>query len=265
MRLKKYFTVAVGIAIFFSAFIPDSALAHRPLTTQSAYPVEIHRIKLESGIKYSNFPKGDEAYHLDIELNYGIINNLDIGVEVPYVFWRPQKDDESVETVGDMILKSRLLFLKGREGNPISLTIQPFFKVPTPEDKPKILQSGPGFSTGETDFGFLFIATREMSPLVAHMNLGYVFINKPSFGRDYENVFSFKVALEYKAEKGLEVVGELTGETNKDPAKPGDLLSILLGARYLLKEGIVADVGYSIGLSDASPDSTATMGLTMDF
>lgn len=252
------------VIVLGSFFLPDFALAHRPLTTQSAYPLEIHRIKLESGIEYINFPRADEAYSLDIELNYGVINNLDVGIEVPYLFWQPE-DDDNVQTVGDMILKSRLLFLKGREGNPISLTIQPFFKVPTPKNDKQVLQSGPGLSTGETDFGFVFIATREIAPIVAHMNLGYTFINKPSFGKDYENVFSFRLAVEYEgAKKGLELVGELSGETNKDPSGD-DLLSVLLGARFVLREGISADVGYGIGVSDASPDSTATMGLTMDF
>lgn len=261
MRLKRYFIVVFSFTLLFIISLSDSAFAHRPLTTQSAYPVEIHKIKLESGFKYSNFPAGDEAYSLDIELNYGIINNLDVGVEVPYVFWRPDKG-EKIENIGDMVLKSRLLFLKGREGNPISLTLQPFFKISTPEDEKEVLQSG--FSTGETDFGFLLIATREIAPLLAHMNLGYVFINKPSFGRDYENVFTFKVAVEYMPGKVLEVVGELTGETNKDP-RGDDLFSILLGARYRISEDILLDVGFSVGISDSSPDSTATMGLTMDF
>jgi len=263
-RLRRTIILIACIFGLGNFFLHGTALAHRPLATQSAYPVEIHRIKLESGIKYTNFPRADEAYSLDIEMNYGVINNLDVGIEVPYIFWQPQ-DDDSVQTVGDMILKSRLLFLKGREGNPISLTIQPFFKIPTPKDDTNVLRSGPGLSTGETDFGFVFIAIREISPLVAHMNLGYTFINKPSFGRDYENVFSFKLALEYeRAKEGLELVGELSGETNKDPSGD-DLLSVLLGARFVLKEGISADVGYGIGVSDASPDSTATMGLTMDF
>ena len=263
-RLRRTIILIACVFGLGNFFFSHPALAHRPLTTQSAYPLEIHRIKLESGIKYANFPKADEAYSLDIELNYGIINNLDVGIEVPFLFWQPENED-NVQTVGDMILKSRLLFLKGREGNPISLTIQPFFKVPTPKNDTQVLQSGPGLSTGETDFGFVFIATREISPLVAHMNFGYTFINKPSFGRDYENVFSFKLALEYEgAKKGLELVGELNGETNKDPSGD-DLLSVLLGARFVLKEGVSADVGYGIGVSDASPDSTATMGLTMDF
>jgi hypothetical protein len=222
----------------------------------------VHRVKLETGLRFLNYPEGNEAYSIDIEANYGVINNLDIGVEIPYVFWRPSQGDKA-DTVGDMILKSRLLFLKGREGNPISLTIQPFFKLPAPENNEDVLMSG--LSTGETDFGFLFIATREMSQLLsAHMNMGYTFINKPSWGKEYENVFSFKVAVEYSADKEIKIVGEVSGETNKDPHED-DLFSILLGARYRMMEGVLLDAGFSAGISDASPDSTATVGLTMDF
>src|SRR3990172_1673204 len=262
-------SVTVVSIILFTA----PAFAHRPLTTQRAYPEQVHRVKLETGLRSMNLPHGDESYNLDVEVNYGIINNLDVGVEVPYVFWRPDSGDD-VDTVGDMIVKSRLLFLKGREGNPISLTIQPFFKVPTPENDTDVLKSGggggvdgegSGFSTGETDFGFVFIATREMSPLLsAHMNLGYTFINKPSWGKNYENVFSFKVAVEYSADDEIEIVGEVNSETNKDPQDP-DFFSILLGARYRMMEGVLLDAGFSAGISDASPDSTATVGLTLDF
>lgn len=262
MVLEKKLIFALFLVAYISISTPNLAFAHRPLTTQYANPESVHKIKLESGIKYTNFPHGDEAYNLDIEVNYGVINNLDVGVEVPYVFWRPDGVGDT-DTVGDMILKSRLLFLKGREGNPISLTIQPFFKIPTAESNKEILESG--LSTGETDFGFVFIATREMSPLlIAHMNLGYVFINRPSFGPDYENVFSFKIAIEYVTDKDIELVGELSGETNKNPAED-DPFSMLLGARYKMKDGVLLDAGFSAGLSDSSPDSTATIGLTLDF
>lgn len=263
MQLNRNLLAVISSVTLISVlFCTAPSLAHRPLTTQSAYPEKVHRVKLETGLRAMNFPHGDESYNLDVEVNYGIINNLDIGVEVPYVFWRPDSGDDA-DTIGDMIVKSRLLFLKGREGNPISLTIQPFFKVPTPESDEDVLKSG--LSTGETDFGFVFIATREMSPLLsAHMNLGYTFINKPSWVTDYDNVFSFKIAVEYSADDEIEIVGEVNGETNKDPQDP-DLFSIVLGARYRMMEDIVLDAGFSAGISDASPDSTATVGLTMDF
>ena len=185
-------TCLISLAVLF---MPEFASAHRPLTTQTAYPVNIHKVKLESGLRYNNFPDGDESYNVDIELNYGVVNNLDIGIEVPFVFWRPAKG-EQFNTSGDMILKSRLLFLKGREGNPISLTVQPFFKLPTPENNQEKLKSGPGFSTGETDFGFLFIAERELSPLTkALMNIGYVFINRPPFKTNYQNSINNEIIL----------------------------------------------------------------------
>ena len=259
---RKLLTVISSVILICVLFSTAPAFARRPLTTQSAYPEKVHRVKLETGLRSLNFPHGDESYNLDIEVNYGVINNLDVGVEIPYVFWRPDSGDD-VDTIGDMIVKSRLLFLKGREGNPISLTIQPFFKVPTPESDEDVLKSG--LSTGETDFGFVFIATREMSPLLsAHMNMGYTFINKPSWVTDYDNVFSFKVAVEYSADDEIQIVGEVNSETNKDP-QADDLLSILLGARYRMMEGVLLDAGFSAGISDASPDSTATVGLTMDF
>jgi len=264
MQSRRYILIIISFCVFICTILFTlPAYAHRPLTTQSAYPEKVHKIKLETGLRFLNYPEGNDAYSIDIEANYGVINNLDIGVEIPYVFWRPSQSDKKADTVGDMILKSRLLFLKGREGNPISLTIQPFFKLPTPENNEDVLMSG--LSTGETDFGFLFIATREMSQLLsAHMNMGYTFINKPSWGKEYENVFSFKVAVEYSADKDIKLVGEVSGETNKNP-KEDDLFSILLGARYRMMEGVLLDAGFSAGISDASPDSTATVGLTMDF
>lgn len=254
-------TCLITLAVLF---MPEFASAHRPLTTQTAYPVNIHKVKLESGLRYNNFPDGDESYNVDIELNYGVVNNLDIGIEIPYVFWRPAQG-EQFNTPGDMILKSRLLFLKGREGNPISLTIQPFFKLPTPENKPAKLQSDPGFSTGETDFGFLFIAERELSPLTkALMNIGYVFINRPPFKTTYQNIFIFKLAMEYKQKNNLEIVWELTGSTNENPDKD-DIFTVLFGVRRPLRDNMSVDLGYSTGLSDVGPDSVLTMGVTKGF
>jgi hypothetical protein len=65
-------------------------------------------------------------------------------------------------------------------------------------------------------------------------------------------------------DKDIELVGELSGETNKNPAED-DPFSMLLGARYKMKDGVLLDAGFSAGLSDSSPDSTATLGLTLAF
>lgn len=259
---RKYILFTICLVFITVLLMPNLVSAHRPLTTQTAYPAAIYKVKLESGLTYNTFSKGDKkSYNVDIELNYGVVNNLDIGFEVPYVFWRPEHG-ERVDTVGDVILKSRLLLLKGREGNPISLTVQPFFKLPTPGKK-QTVSTDP--STGETDFGFLIIATREMSPMTAHLNIGYVFINRPPVvAEEYKNIFIFKLAMEYKAANNLQVVGELTGATNEYPYQ-SDLFTVLLGVRRSLRKDISVDAGYSLGISDSGPDSVATVGMSKDF
>lgn len=261
-RKARYILIIIFIISFAVLVEPHHVFAHRPLTTQTAYPVAIYKIKLESGLTYNTFSKGDKkSYNVDIELNYGVVNNLDIGIEVPYVFWRPEHG-ERVDTVGDVILKSRLLFLKGREGNPISLTVQPYFKLPTPGKKHTV-STDP--STGETDFGFLIIATREMSPMTVHLNIGYVFINRPPVvAEEYKNIFIFKLAMEYRAANNLQFVGELTGATNEYPYQ-SDLFTVLLGVRRSLRKDISVDAGYSLGISDSGPDSVATVGMSKDF
>ena len=152
MQSRRYIFIIISSCVFICTILFTlPAYAHRPLTTQSAYPEKVHKVKLETGLRFLNYPEGDEAYSIDIEANYGVINNLAIGVEITYVFWRPSQSDKKADTVGDMILKSRLLFLKGREGNPISLRYSHSLKYP-PENDKAVLESG--FSTGKTDFGF---------------------------------------------------------------------------------------------------------------
>lgn len=261
---RKYIIYTICLVFFAVILMPDIVSAHRPLTTQTAYPVAIYKVKLESGLRYNTYSEGKKSYNsynVDVEVNYGVVNNLDIGIEVPYLFWNPE-DGERVNTVGDVIIKSRLLFLRGREGNPISLTVQPFFKLPTPGKK-QTVSTDP--NTGETDFGFLIIATREMAPMTAHLNIGYLFINRPPSETEYnKNILIFKVAMEYKAVNNLQLMWELTGATNKSPYQ-SDLITVLLGVRRSLRKDFSVDAGYSFGISDSVPDSVATVGLTKDF
>jgi hypothetical protein len=252
--------MAIGrIVVFVSLILFATTLtahAHQPLTTYDAFPVQVHQVEFESGLHYINYPGGDEAFHLDIELNYGLINNLDLGVEVPFVFWRPDHGN-SADVMGDVVVKSKLLFMKGREGNPISLAFQPFIKLPTADEKRYPL------STGEPDLGFVLIGTRNLQPIMAHLNIGYTFVNNPA-GQNYDNVFGFKIGVEYLKDPTYQVVGELTGETNRAP-NADDLIAVLVGTRYVWMKDLTFDTGFSLGLSNSSPDYRALFGITTRF
>jgi hypothetical protein len=195
-------------------------------------------------------------------MNYGLVGNLDVGMEVPLIFWRPDQG-EGADMIGDVIIKTKLLFIKGREGNPISLTFQPFLKLPTADEE----KYPPPFATGKPDIGFVLIGTRDLQPMMAHINLGYVLMTNPAgqpAGQEYDNVFLFKIALEYLADPQFELVGELTGETNKEP-NADDAISILLGTRYRWENNITFDAGLALGLSNASPNYHPMVGITLKF
>ncbi|MEK6537647.1 MAG: hypothetical protein AABZ46_00755, partial [Nitrospirota bacterium] len=95
MQSRRYIFIIISSCVFICTILFTlPAYAHRPLTTQSAYPEKVHKVKLETGLRFLNYPEGNEAYSIDIEANYGVINNLDIGVEIPYVFWRTSQSDK---------------------------------------------------------------------------------------------------------------------------------------------------------------------------
>ncbi|MBI4716157.1 MAG: transporter [Nitrospirae bacterium] len=254
--MRRFIVVSGFLALFFIS-AADPVQARQPLTTYDAQPVPVHRIQFESGIHYLNYPGGDEAYHLEMELNYGLIDNLDLGVEIPFISWDPDRG-EGADVVGDVIVKSKLLFLKGREGDPISLSFQPFVKLPTADEKYPL-------STGESDLGFVLIGTRNLHPVMAHLNVGYTLVNGTTpQGDEYDNVFGFKIALEYLADPRYQVVGELAGETNRTP-DADDYFSLLVGGRYLWMKDVTLDAGVALGLSDASPDFRSMLGVTTRF
>jgi hypothetical protein len=242
------------IVVSILALAAPSAWGRQPLTTQDAYPAPVHRVEFETGFHYVNYPGGDEAYRLDTELNYGLINNLDLGIEIPFIFYRPDQGDDLNE-IGDIVVKSRLLFLKGREGNPISLTFQPFLKLPIADERVG--------GSEEVDIGFVLIGTRDLYPILAHLNVGYVFVGNPP-GASYDDVFLFRVALEYLADPKLQLVGELTAETNRVP-DADDAFAFLIGARYLWFQNVSLDTGLSVGLSDGSPDYRGMLGISINF
>ena len=255
--MRRFIVVSGFLAVFFIV-AEDPASAHQPLTTQDAQPVPVHRIQFESGVHYLDYPGGNEAYHLEMEMNYGLIDNLDLGVEIPFISY-DAKHGEDADVVGDVVVKSKLLFLKGREGDPISLTFQPFVKLPTADEKkyPR--------STGESDLGFVLIGTRNLHPVLAHLNVGYTLVNGTTpQGDEYDNVFGFKIALEYVEDPRYQVVGELAGETNRTPGED-DYFSLLVGGRYLWVKNVTLDAGVALGLSDASPDFRSMVGVTTKF
>jgi hypothetical protein len=200
------------------------------------------------------------------ELTHGLLNNLDFEVEVPTVF--VDRNNSSQAGLGDLRLKSKVRFLKGREANPLSLAGQLVIKFPTCDrDKGDINYLNPS-CTGETDVGLVGIASKTFSPVTVHLNLGYTFVgNPPPPDKPLDDVFSYDLAFEYDTPlRGLTLMTELMGEMNQNIQYSGqDPLAFLYGAAYEVVPNLNMDGAFSAGLTEGSPDYTLTVGLAYYF
>jgi hypothetical protein len=255
------------ILIFFSLLTlwPSTLLASRPfLATERATPIERGTSRLEMGYEYAGFSGSDSRQTVMFDLTHGLINNLDFEVQVPTIFADEKGNSES--GLGDLRLKSKVRFLKGREANPLSLSGQLQIKFPTCDrDKLAIRHLNPD-CTGEADVGLLAIASKSFTPVTVHLNLGYTFVGNPP-GEALDDVFLYDLAFEYQTLlKGLTLVTELMGEVNRTLYYSGqDPLAFLYGVTYEAVPNLSVDGAFSAGLTEGSPNYTLTVGLSYYF
>ncbi|HXC61067.1 MAG TPA: hypothetical protein VNV63_00200, partial [Nitrospiria bacterium] len=120
--------------------------------------------------------------------------------------------------------------------------------------------------TSESDVGFVGLATKEFASVTVHLNLGYFFIGSPS-GIDLKNVFKYSLAIQDHSilPPAITPMIELAGETQRRPSINSDPISVLVGMGYDVGQGILLDAGFGIGVTRASPDYSATVGMTYHF
>jgi hypothetical protein len=166
--------------------------------------------------------------------------------------------------VGDVTLRPKILFVKGREANPLFLAGEVVVKFPSCDESGAARSVSPA-CTGEADLGFMGIATKEFLPLTVHFNFGYTFVgNAP--GQAYDNVISYALAFEYETIlPAITVVSELAGETNRDPTVAEDPLTVLLGVVYRVNRRVSLDSSLVTGLTSPSPDYAALLGASYTF
>ena len=245
---------------FFTLILPSSALALRPfLETESAVPIDRGKTRLEIGLQGERESSRESRYALVNELTYGIINNLDFEVEVPYYYLRLKGSDE--HGLGDVYLKDKIRFMKGRQANPLSIAALISVKTPSCNED-KILSSD---CTGEPDIAWKAIASKEFFPLTVYLNLGFTYVGNPPDAKQ-DDFFDFSLAFDLQtATEKIRLVAELAGARNRDPKGDTDLLSLLVGMIVATGLNSSLDLGFSYGLLDSSPDYGLTSGVTHYF
>jgi hypothetical protein len=189
-------------------------------------------------------------------LSYGITDNIDIVLGIPYQWFRV-KEDGSVITkedgISDISLEAKWRFY---EKDGLSLALKPGITLPTGDEDD-------GLGAGRVTYSAFFITTKELEPWAFHMNLGYIRNeNKHDERRD---IWHASLAAEIEVIKNLTAVANIGVERNPDKGSSVHPAFILGGLIYSISENIDLDFGIKRGLNKPETDLTLLAGIVVGF
>lgn len=216
-------------------------LAARPLSTDDAGTLGQGAWEIEEGYELDQ-PKGGGASSgsFGTAVKYGLFSNFDLGIEVPYSAAAPTG-------IEDAILKGKLAF-----NDAIALGID--VKLANADST-----SGPG--SGYVDYGINGIYSQSLGNAVYHVNVGYTIVGQAGGATSDNNTLSYGTAIEYPLNDATNLVGEVVGSST--PSAATNPLDILIGLNWGMNDLLTLDGGVSFGLTDASSQYKATVGLTL--
>ena len=233
-------------------------MAERPfLATERAVPTERGVYRIEGGLRFDRVSAEKKRTQAGVNVRYGLIQNLEFDLEIPFLF----VDDggNRKNRPGDIRLKTKIRFLKGRAANPLSVAGQMIIKFPTAGENSALETSG------VVDVGFLAIASKEFTPVTAHANFGYFFIGNPA-GEDRSDQIRLSLGLEVAMENApFKVIGEVVSRADVGSAPSDDQLIAMGGFSFQTEERIIFDTTAGFSLNDNPPDYILHAGVTYYF
>jgi hypothetical protein len=203
----------------------------------------------------------ETSSELAATVSYGVLDNIDVVVGLPYQWNKAREDSEVVSDesgISDISLEVKWRFY---EADGLSLALKPGLSLPTgKEDK--------GLGNGRVSYGLTFITTKEAELWAFHLNLAFAHNDyKLEDDRDAnrKDVWHASLALEVEVIKDLKLVANIGIEKNPDKSLSTDPAFILGGLIYSVSENFDIDFGVKFGLNKPETDQTLLAGAAFRF
>jgi hypothetical protein len=257
---RRVFLIPLSL---FLMFFSTSAYAAHPLITDDTgtqgkgkFQVEVNSEvnydkESEDGVKTKT--TGGEVATI---ISFGIIDNLDIVLSVPYQWFKVKEDGEIISRekgFSDISLELKWRFY---ERGGWSFAIKPGVTFPTGKEEKDL-------GTGRVTSSFFFITTKEIEPLAFHLNLGY--LRNENKLDERKNLWHISLASELKLIKNLRLVANIGAERNPDRASNKHPAFILGGFIYSITKNFDMDIGIKGGLNKPETDLTILAGMSFRF
>jgi Putative MetA-pathway of phenol degradation len=237
--------------------VPGIASAGRPLDTEDTGTAE--RVEVEIGATYQTASDGDSG-SLSAQVAVGLRTNLEVNVQGALAVADPP-DAGARGGVGDTVVAVKYRVLDEAPPWPAllgRLTLQ----LPTGDE-------ARGLGVDGVQVGLLLAASRTLGAVTVTMNVGYT-ITTGSADADVVNLAG---SVDWAAGGAWHLVGEVVGQVPVGRAADGTAVVrvgatwdvfVAGGARGHLRKATL-DGALGVGLTSASPDVVATIGVTLVF
>ena len=259
-----YFKRLMGTLVLSTVlFVPAAAWAAHPLITDDSGTQGKGKFQLEVNGQYDSDKETVNGVSVKstggqagATLSYGVIENADLVLNVPYAWGKVTEDGVGVydeKGISDASFEVKYRFF---ENDGLSFAIKPGVSFPTgDEDK--------GLGTGKTGYHVFLIGSKEAAPWGFHANLGY--IRNENKVDEQKNLWHASVATTYEVMNDLKLVGNVGIERNADTAADNDPGFIVFGVIYSLAENFDLDVGVKYGLTSSETDYSVMAGTAFRF
>jgi len=246
------------LTLFFTAVVIAVSSAAHPLITDDTGTQGKGKFQIELFGEYG-YDKEEglttKATDLAATFTYGIIDQVDIVLSVPYRFLRAG-DDESTEKadgISDLAIEAKWRFY---ENKGLSFALKPGFTLPTGNEDRDL-------GNGRSTYYLYFITSKEIDPWSFHINLAY--IRNENKGDDRNDIWHASLASTFEVIKNLKLVGDIGVETNPERSSTVCPAYILGGFIYSVKENYDIGIGVKGGLTKPETDISVRGGITWRF
>jgi len=255
------------LTVLLAGLLSSTAFAAHPLITDDTGTQGKGKFQLEVNGELSRQKnEGDEgttresAKEVSTAITYGIIDNLDVALGLPYQ-WKWERGGETeprTKGFADIPLQ-----LKWRcyEKEGLSFAVKPEIDFSTGDENKRL-------GNGRTSYSFTFITTKEAEPWAFHLNLGYthnVFKLQEDKEANRQGIWHVSLATGIEILKDLTVVADTGIENNSDRTSNSNPVFLLGGVIYSISKDFDVDLGVKRTFSRHVTDYSILPGLAWRF
>ena len=249
--------IMIIVALVVAATIIHSAKGHayRPFSTEDAGVAGKGVAQIEVSWDYLKWKNKDKENVFLFVPIYGITENIELSVELPYLFHSPAEGDR-VDGIGDINLVGKFLILEENDARP-AVTLKGVVKT-------KSGSEARGLGSGDIDYSVVAAVSKGLGDLTLHAMLGYTFVGDNG-DENVRNIYLYGLAADYGLTEKFHIVGEISGNRHPDRRVRTEMAVGLLGVTYKVSDKITLDGAVRRGLNDSVSRWSTTMGISITF